>query len=483
MKTLLQAILLLLAAMVVGCDPEQLVVWAPDGSKAAVIGTDGLHICDPAGKLTPLLVKDVRKVAWFADSHRVATAREVKIGSWKEATKYLEPERVTRLEKEGEELFKNMMAQTGQLDEWAQRMLLSADGPSYGDFVGMVLYIGEKHTDELKKKLTEDEWNKLQGGEGVSIMLVQMYELSGTEAKEGLVLASTFSKITELRPSPNGKVLAYVTAEGEKELCVVNVVPVDGTAQPRRVADLCARFVDWSVDGRYLAYARANPPKVAVEDTLRLGTLRRMQVCEADGNLKAQGIEDEEKKIKGANGEVQTTPSPAESLAGIVFNEWTKVRWLRDGRIIFVSAEINLPVASDDVPTKLSLFAVDPSKQATVTRLLSRKAEGETADAAQLFEVNPDQTQIAISGTDGRVTVVAMSGGRVTQVQGAVEHVNIRMVPSWRGSDELCYAVGRKQQEQKAHPADVYLWRPGAEARCISNEWPTEVIDLLTAGK
>src|SRR5438477_13122765 len=84
MKTILRAILLLLVAVIAGCDPEQLVVWSPDGSKAAVIGADGLHICDPGGKLTPLLVKDVRKVAWFADSDRVAAVREVKIASWKE---------------------------------------------------------------------------------------------------------------------------------------------------------------------------------------------------------------------------------------------------------------------------------------------------------------------------------------------------------------------------------------------------------------
>jgi len=374
MKTMLQASLLLLVTLMLGCDPDQVVIWSPDGSKAAVIGADGLHLCDPAGKLTPLLAKDVRKVAWFGDSHRLAAAREVKIASWNEAKKYLEPERVTRMESEGEKLFKTMMAQPGPLDEWAQKLLESPDGPNYGDFVGMILFIGEKHVDELKKKLTEDEWKKLQEGEGASIMVISMYEVTGAEAKEGLVLASTFSKVTELRPSPNGKVLAYVTSEGAKDLCAISVVPTDGTAQPRHVSDLCARFVDWSADGRYLAYAKANPPKVAMEDTLRLGTLRRMQVCEADGNLRAAGIEDEVKTVKGANGDIQNTPSPAEPLAGIVFNEWTKVRWLRDGRIIFVSAEVNLPVANDDVPTKLSLFVVDPAKQATVTRLLDRKS-------------------------------------------------------------------------------------------------------------
>src|SRR6476660_7618714 len=188
MKTIIRSILLLLVMLMLGCDPDQVVVWSPDGSKAAVIGTDGLHICDPAGKLTPLLVKDVRKVAWFGDSHRLAAAREVKITSWKEATKYLEPERVTKVEAEGEKLFKTMMAETGRLDEWARKLLESPDGPNYGDFVGMVLYIGEKHTEELKKKLTEDEWKKLQEGEGASIMVIGLYEVTGSEARESLVL-------------------------------------------------------------------------------------------------------------------------------------------------------------------------------------------------------------------------------------------------------------------------------------------------------
>ncbi|HEV8608128.1 MAG TPA: hypothetical protein VGQ99_22525 [Tepidisphaeraceae bacterium] len=480
MKTLVRSVLIVLVLAMIGCDPDQVVIWSADGSKAVVIGTDGLHLCDPAGKLTPLLVKDVRKAAWFGDSSHIVAAREMKVASWKEAAKYLEPERIKRLEVEGEKLFKEMMAQPDPLDEWASRLIGSAEGPGYGDFVGMVLYIGDRHADELKKRMTEEEWKKLQDGEGASIMVIQMYEVGGNEAKEGLMLASTFSKITELRPSPNGKVLGYVVGEGEKELCAVYVVPTDGTAQPRKVADLCARFVDWSADGRYLAYARANPPKALVEDTLRLGTLRRMQVCEADGNLKAQGIEDEVKKVKGADGNIQTTPSPAESLAGIIFNEWTKVRYLRDGRIVFVSGEVSLPVASDDTPTKLSLFSIDPVRQATVTRLFSRRVEGEVGDAMQHFEINPDQTSVAIPGSDGRMTVVSLNGGKVTEVVRA-EGKKLFMAPSWRTSDELCFAIGNKAdpQNQNQRPAEVYLWRPGGETRCISKEWPEEVVAVL----
>ena len=47
MKSILRALLLVLVAVIFGCDPDQVVVWAPDGSKAVVIGADGLHIADP----------------------------------------------------------------------------------------------------------------------------------------------------------------------------------------------------------------------------------------------------------------------------------------------------------------------------------------------------------------------------------------------------------------------------------------------------
>src|SRR6266566_4738675 len=250
MKTLTRIFLGLIVLGMLGCDPEQVVVWSPDGSRAAVIGGDGLHLSDPMGKLTPLLVKDVRKAAWFGDSAHLAAVKEVKISSWKEASKYLEPERIKKLEAGGEVLFKEMMAQAGQLDEWAQKVLEREDGPNYGDFVGMILYVGEKHGEEMKQKLTVDEWKKLSDGEGASMMLIGMYEVNGNEVKESVVLGSSFSKVTELRPSPSGKVLAYVVGEGDKEQCAIHVVPTDGTAQARKVADLCARFVDWSPDGR-----------------------------------------------------------------------------------------------------------------------------------------------------------------------------------------------------------------------------------------
>jgi hypothetical protein len=474
---LIFASLSLLMVMSFGCEPEQLVVWSPDGSRAAVIGPDGLHLCDPAGKLTGILVQGVRKVAWFSDSKRIAAAREVKVTSWKEALLHLEPERAKRLENQAEKLFKNMMAQPVLNDEYVQKLLESPDGPEIGDLVAMILYVGDRHGDELKKKLTEEEWEKLNDGSGVSIMLLQVYELGADSAKEGTVLASSFAKISDIRPSPTNSVIAYVAGDdSQKELWSVWVVPSDGKIQPRRVADLCARFVDWSVDGKYVAYARANPPKTRITDDsqLRLGTLRRILLCEGDGTLKPNLPVDEVSHQKDADGAETAINSPAESLAGIIFNEWTKVRCLRDGRILFVSCEVNLPVTADDVPTRLTLFAVDPAKQATVSRVFSRRIEGEVGDILQCFEINQDQTMVAIPGSDGRMTVVSLNGGNLMEVVARKDGRKMHMVPSWRSSDELCYAMTNEGNAAEKRPAEVYLWRPNQEAKLLSKQWPDE---------
>jgi hypothetical protein len=479
-STLILACLSLLMLIGFGCEPEQLVVWSPDGTRAAVIGPDGLYLSNPAGKLTGLLIKDVRKVAWFSDSKRIAAAREVKVKTWKEAVAYLEPERAKRLENEAEKLFKDMMAQEKLSDEYARKVLEAPDGPEIGEFLAMVLYIGEKHAEELKKKVTEEEWQKFNDGSGFSVMLLQVYELGADSAREGVVLASSFLKISDIRPSPTNSVIAYVAGDGsQKELWSVWVVPSDGKAQPRRVADLCARFVDWSIDGKYVGYARANPPKVKITDTLRLGTLRRMQVCEADGTLRAQPFADEVTREVQPDGSVNETPSPADSLAGIIFNEWTKVRCLRDGRILFVSCEVELPVTSDDVPTRLTLFALDPAKQATVSRVFSRRIEGEVGDALQFFEVNADQTLVATPGSDGRMVVVSLNGANVMEVVGKKDGRKMHMVPSWRSSDELCFALTNEGDAAQKRPAEVYLWRQGQEAKLLSKEWGDEVVAAL----
>jgi hypothetical protein len=71
LSTVSAALALLLLA---GC-LEKHVIWSPDGSRAAVIAKEGLHLCDPDGNLGPLLMPGVYAAAWLGDSKGLVIAR------------------------------------------------------------------------------------------------------------------------------------------------------------------------------------------------------------------------------------------------------------------------------------------------------------------------------------------------------------------------------------------------------------------------
>ena len=50
MRMVMGVLCMMVAAFLLGCVPER-VVWSPDGTQAVVVGGDGLHLCDAAGKI------------------------------------------------------------------------------------------------------------------------------------------------------------------------------------------------------------------------------------------------------------------------------------------------------------------------------------------------------------------------------------------------------------------------------------------------
>ena len=66
---------LALVLLLLGGCLEKHLVWSPDGKRAAVVAKDGLHFCDPDGKLTSLLLPGVYEIAWTSDSQQLVVAR------------------------------------------------------------------------------------------------------------------------------------------------------------------------------------------------------------------------------------------------------------------------------------------------------------------------------------------------------------------------------------------------------------------------
>src|SRR6185295_10991260 len=153
MKLLFSAILLF-TLLLTGCIPER-VVWSPDGTRAAVIGDDGLHISDVDGKLSPLLVPSVKRVSWFPDSKHVVAIYSVELKNWQE------------MEKEFPAVAKNaapirprvLKALLAYQEDWENvpNVIASRESLSFLDVVCCLFDLREHHADELKPKLG-DKW-------------------------------------------------------------------------------------------------------------------------------------------------------------------------------------------------------------------------------------------------------------------------------------------------------------------------------------
>jgi hypothetical protein len=178
------------------------------------------------------------------------------------------------------------------------------------------------------------------------------------------------------------------------------------------------------------------------------------------------------------------TPS-TESLAGLFYDSFLEVRCLRDGRIVFSTLEVHLPCTAADMPRHISLFAVDPKKQPTVTRIMSRTAENGLGDwEAYVFEFSPDETRICLGDSEGRTAIYDLATGEVQTLQPEKFRDSRFICPTWRSNDELCFAVPPGSKWGSPNRAEIVLWSSPDTVRCISKDWPDSVVkDVLGSAK
>jgi hypothetical protein len=163
-----------------------------------------------------------------------------------------------------------------------------------------------------------------------------------------------------------------------------------------------------------------------------------------------------------------------EDLVGLIYSGNTRIRWLKDGRIIFSGFQVTLPAVAQDMPSHPELFAFAPGKQAVVCRLLPRQSVDQIGDGAEYFEMSPDGTHVSIPDSNGKVDVVDLGSGNVLAVQdkptskpGKDQGDAIQTIPVWRSDDELTFVApdgkGRTQ---------VMLWSLSKSAGTVlSGGW------------
>ena len=272
-----------------------------------------------------------------------------------------------------------------------------------------------------------------------------------------LYTGSSGSSIVDIRVAPGDRTLAFTTDDTE-----LLVVPCDGSSAPAVVAERASVYPDWSPDGRALVYFEPSGPPER-EDELGLGTLVRRGVADDRGRIEI----DEEPRY----------------LAGTLHSTLDRVRCLRDGSVLFSSAEVHLPLVVGEAATQREqLYLLDASRQGGLVRLIPQERREELPRHLSFFEVSPDESQVLFGTLEGDVHVLSLGTGEVDAVQSArgERPEEMQTAPVWRGPGEFSYLkrLPAESAEGRSRPV-VALWRNGQEV-LLSEGWSDDFLaDLV----
>ncbi|HQE43661.1 MAG TPA: hypothetical protein PLM77_10725 [Phycisphaerae bacterium] len=452
---------LVLAVMVtvfLGCVPRRL-FWSPDGRHGAVIGTEGLYLCDPQGRLSEPVATNVELVAWFPDSREfiAVQAESPGLATWEEALPLIPEQRRSELIALAEQFRAEVFAYQGR---WRDFKPSFRDQLTGGELVALFLYMRDHRNEGLPEKFGDD-WETMKALRLVPRRL-QTYEVTEDGARPGRVIATLLETLLDLRISPDGRAVAVTVSipsnvDDGLALGRLLLFATQENRPPVIVANHVSAYSDWSPDGRFLYYGTTRTPPTEDRGAPVLGSLTRRQVVDDAGRLMTE------------------LPKP-EDLVGLMFWSRMKVRCLVDGRVLFSTCEVSLPVTTVEMPQQIGLFVIDPDRQPTVSRILPRTA---AADLEGLslgeFELSPDGRRLVATDASSGVSVLTLATGQVDVVIPSEGTDNLPSMPAWRTAEELTVMVPAKAQYGSPDRPEVLRFAVGRDIRfsgSISRDWP-----------
>lgn len=437
----------LLGLLFSGCFPEKKVFWSPDGQTAALIVNETLYFCDGEGKLSTPFMSNVVTAAWLANSQDLIVEYKMPAKTWIELTNCVGP----AIAKEVADAAKRLLP---SLQKGAKAQDLLKDFNSeYHDWYpeAIRLYLRDCCQDQLEN-LSPTEEMDLQKEQQADVEVIQRFKYSSGQFAAGQEFSRSLNPALELRPSPQGKLLAYATPAG------LFVTPEEGGVPPRLVeTNSIAWFFDWTADGKSLVYIKSGQAKN--KSDLTLGVLARRQICNDEGNFEPA--------------------AECEDLAGVLFDEFGKVRCLKDGRILFTSMPLQLPATVMEMPQREQLYALDPVRYHSAIRLIPNAAEDQMPKRMSTFEISPNGKSISALLDNGGVAVFHLDTGAVDTVQSDRSNGKCQLLPTWKSNDELCFgSIADEGKTNQMRMVELALWQNGKE-RLLSSQWPAHIIAKL----
>lgn len=449
-----------------GCLPEKRIVWSPNGSRAAVATPTGLYLIDATGKLLkPRMTDTPTRCVWTADGKGLLVAHARKAAKWDELTKSMSAPEKEMIESTAVELRKRILDFSG---DWEKFELDPDKKLSAGMEAAAVLCLRDKHAEGIKEKLG-DKWEDIEKVDA-PVWKLTLFDVTDEKLVETKTLFQGLDEIRTPTLSPDGRFAGFLwnraVATDDENLSSIarslqldqlslNIVPTDGAKPARLVANKVAIEYDWSPDSRSLAFIHGTP-SLEEGSRVELGSLATTTVADEEGHLLEKWEENDR--------------------VGMLFNPMLSVRWLRDGRLLFSSVEVTLPVTTRAMPQEWTLFVMDPRTPASVMRVLGRDLAEPREPETPVFSLSPDEKRVLLPGPNGRVTLYEFATGETTALVSTHNPKgSTGNVPSWRNNDEITFVMPQADAPSGGSDRpEVHIWKAG-KSRCISEEWTEEV--------
>lgn len=412
------------------CDTNR-VVWAPDTTRAAIIGSDGLRITDEKGSLTAPVLDSVAKVAWWPDSKQCLVLRSIPAKDWTEIEPILSPYEAKEVRESSEKLFAEINNFKGTQDELNKK--LEADDTIDNNLKAeAVAYLDYTHKKELAEKIPD--WNKLPKAQSY-IQVLEKYNAAQDKLTEPVLIIKTMHEIENIAVSPAGNKISFV----EKfDTDALYIAAADGSSG-HVVSHDCNKYPCWSRDGKSIYFIEPDNPGKG---------FRSAAITSAEVNAREPD--------KSRNTEVAVNFDPSDVI-----------QINTNGDIIFSNRKVDFP--SINAPMNLELFIKRKGKNE-----LEMLTNGDLQKLdIQTFSVSPNGSKIALTSKSGATHILTVEDKKIQTVLTQDKACGVKFTPNWRGENQLCIAVKSKRPGARNDDAELGLLNlTDRSIKVLSNDWP-----------
>jgi len=439
----------LVSLLLGGCWKES-IVWSPDGSRAAIITSEGLHLCDAQGKLSPLLVPKAYRAAWLGDSKHLVLAVERPLKDFAEVAAALGPERTRQLVAKAEYIWAPLEAGSVSLKDFEVTPI--------DDAWAVLIYLRDKHSEAFHKIMAKESKDEPEPMTVPWHSLV-MAKMNGDTLELGSVLYEGLAQLQGLRPAPAGAAVAFTThlapsPDSDNGLQLL-VAPTDGSSPAAVVATHTAAHSDWTPDGQTLVFLKSSHTPNG--DDPRVGEVAERTVLASDGHIQLA--------------------EKTHEFAALVFKEGSRVRCLKDGRVLFNTTDIHFPT-TEVSQSREQFFSFNRTLDVVeLTPLIPGEKLKTFSRSLESFEVGPDGTQVLVGGDNGDIWLLNLSSGAVEHIETHLGSGSHFPLPAWQGAGQFSYP--RNKSFNRTTSLELILRQAGGEIS-LSREWPQEFLYKLS---